>query len=132
VIPQLTEELQAECEAMLQLCRDLRQLKPDVEVEHHHTWDWSRGAPHGASGCGCPWLLDPETGLLDERRHRNLNSMAVMDRCIVTSGYDTDYPFFICAHCKKLVPWCYGCDSDDPYLAACCDGCWAILTADSV
>lgn len=89
-LPEWSEELQAEADQLLQLCKEMGQTEPDVEVSHHQNAAWE-----GDEACGCPSLF---------RRG--------------------EYPFFVCIHCMKLVPWCYGCDNEDEYLAACCDGCW--------
>lgn len=111
MMPDLTEELKLEVAQMLSLCRDIRQLKPDVEAAHHKP------------GCGCPWKVD-DTGLPDPEQHHVTRWLRETKHVV----HDTDYPFFICVRCRNLVPWCYGCDDEDPYLAACCDGCWADLT----
>lgn len=113
ILPKLTYALAEECAMMLGAARERRQLWPDKNVPHH------------GRGCGCPSLVDNETGLFDPVAQRNDD---FWDRK-TTFSYDTDYPFFICARCKDLVPWCFGCAHDDPYLSACCDDCWSFLTA---
>lgn len=30
---------------------------------------------------------------------------------------------FRCAGCRRVVPWCFGVDDDDPVKAALCDDC---------
>ncbi len=108
----MTGDLSKELEQLLQICRDMKQVVPDVEVSHHKP------------GCGCPWKINEETGLFDLLRHRVSRLIGDTKYAV----YDSDYPFFICAECRNLVPWCFGCDNDDPYLTACCDGCWGVLT----
>lgn len=44
------------------------------------------------------------------------------------------YPCFVCAHCLRLVPMCFGCAPDGDgvlsvYLGNCCDDCANALEA---
>jgi hypothetical protein len=92
-------------QAEANLCRDLRILTPDYAPSHH------------GPGCGCPVRIDEETGLFDARQGHYFFDGAP---CYT---YDTDYPFFVCPDCRRLVPWCFGCAHEDEYLAECCDEC---------
>lgn len=49
--------------------------------------------------------------------------------CAEVIERDGEKPYFVCVYCWRRVPWCFGCASEDPYLAECCDDCYCTLKA---
>lgn len=84
----------AEARELTILCEDL-DAEPDFVPRHHASEETLREC------------VDEELGVISR----------------ACGCEESSYPYFVCAHCARLVPWCFGAAHEDEFLAECCDDC---------